>query len=108
MPEAAVYEDDRSISGEHYVRVSRKILAVQPEAITYPVKHRSNPNFGLGVLAFDAAHDLTAFLRRERVSFAFSFGRHHSLKCRRVLKDLVGVGLGGDFGVDAGDPAFRV
>ncbi len=38
MPEAPVDEDDLPAPWEHYVRCTRKITSVQPEAIAEPME----------------------------------------------------------------------
>ena len=56
MPEAAVYEHCRMVHREHDIRLSRQILAVQPEAISHPVEQGANNQLRLCVPISDAGH----------------------------------------------------
>ncbi|ODA36497.1 hypothetical protein A6X21_02095 [Planctopirus hydrillae] len=56
VPEAAMHKDDCPVLGEHDIRFSGQILAVQSETISHPVEQRSYDQLWLRVPISDAGH----------------------------------------------------
>lgn len=67
VPEAAMYKDNKVISGQNNVWSPRQALLVQPEPIAHYVQHRAYPFLRMRVLALDTAHDLAALFSSEVV-----------------------------------------
>ncbi|MDQ0036705.1 hypothetical protein J2W30_004480 [Variovorax boronicumulans] len=57
MPKAAVYKYCLLVLGQHDIGPAWEVLAMDPEPKSQPVKHGSDDEFGLGVLAADPAHE---------------------------------------------------
>lgn len=56
VPETAVNEDDRLSTGKYEVRLTRKILAVEPEPVAAAVHKPTDEELGFGVRAPYCAH----------------------------------------------------
>ena len=72
MPEAAVDKDDGGIPGQDDVRFSLELAirgAIDREAEAEAVEEGAHPELGLGVLALDEGHDLTAAFGRPLTGF---------------------------------------
>lgn len=64
MPEAAIHKNDDLPFWKHDVRLSGKILAMQPKSIAQRVQAFSDDHFRSGILSPDTGHHLaTLFLR---------------------------------------------
>lgn len=68
VPEAPMHEDHRPILRQAHIRITRKVLAMNPVAKTARVKRLANGQFGLGVLASNAGHHPAAGYRVDNVS----------------------------------------
>jgi hypothetical protein len=51
MPKASMYENDLSPAGENHVRTARERVPMQAVAISHPVNHAADSEFGTHVLA---------------------------------------------------------
>ena len=60
VPETSVHKYHFPPRDKHQIRLSRKILPVQPETETHPVHEAAHRQLGKHPLAADAAHVLTA------------------------------------------------
>jgi hypothetical protein len=56
MPEAAVHEDDCSVTCQHNIRTTRKVTPVETKAEAKPVQERTNGSLGDCVPVTDAGH----------------------------------------------------
>jgi len=68
MPKTSVHEDDGFVFRQYDVRVSGKILSVQPESITVFMEKRTHDFLGFRVLPLDLGHDFASFFRRYAIS----------------------------------------
>ena len=75
MPEAAVHEDGQTVSGEHQVRASGEVLALQPEAQAHPVSDSSDGQFGSRVASANPRHQSASPLAVHDVGHAASLNR---------------------------------
>jgi len=57
VPEAAIDENDGFVFSEDDVGFSRQFLPMQAEPVSGAMEQGADKQFGLGVLAFDPAHD---------------------------------------------------
>jgi hypothetical protein len=69
MPETAMHENDRFVPWEDNVGLSRQLCIVETETIAVAVKQRPDTALGLGVLAANTSHDLTAHLLAYKIQF---------------------------------------
>src|SRR5207248_9287384 len=60
MPETSVNKYHFPPRNKHEIRLSWKIVAVQPETVTHPVNHAAHGQLGDHPLAADLAHVLAA------------------------------------------------
>jgi hypothetical protein len=67
VPETAMHKDDNAVCRKHYIRPSRQVLTMQPEAEASGVQSPPQNELWLRVLAPDAAHIEPPLLRREDV-----------------------------------------
>jgi hypothetical protein len=70
VPEAAVDKDDGAVFRQDEIGFAGQGFVFRPvdrEAVAEPMEHRAHGEFGLGVAAADAGHDLGALLRSEDV-----------------------------------------
>ena len=65
MPEAAVHEDDRPVSGQHEIRRSGKVSPVEPEPVAQSVDQPPYGDLGRGVGRSYLRHHGAAFRGRE-------------------------------------------
>lgn len=56
VPEASVHQDDLPPRRKDNVWLSRKVAAMQPEAVSKPVNQPPQDNFRAGVLAANPTH----------------------------------------------------
>jgi hypothetical protein len=68
VPEVAVDEDGKLRPSEHYVGAARQFLGVFHETDASPSQLREHRLLRASVLALDARHELTAFLRRHDIA----------------------------------------
>jgi len=69
MPEAAVYEDDGAVAGQHYIGPAGEAFHMQAVAVSQGVQVAAHQHFGLGVFALYAAHVVAACGRGVNVHF---------------------------------------
>lgn len=79
MPEAAMHEDDLLQPGEHKIRSSGKIGAVEAEPVAHRVRKPPNGELGLGVLLSDSPH---VFADVHEPGSLMALGRHTSMAVR--------------------------
>lgn len=79
VPKATIYENYRFVLRQHNIRAAGQVLTVQAKAIPQRMQSLSDQDLGLGVLAPDAGHHLTAFRLRDNVSHSF----RQSVACLR-------------------------
>src|SRR5213593_4130936 len=72
MPKASMNKDYFPQAGQHNVRLSWEIAAMQPEAISHGMQKLTNLNFYSRVDTFYTTHDCASLLRREFVRHPFS------------------------------------
>ena len=56
VPKTSMHKHDRSPSGQDDIRATGKSANMEPKTKTHPMKDRSNPYLGLGVLCPDLRH----------------------------------------------------
>lgn len=54
VPETSVHEDCSSEPREHNIRFPRQVFSMQPEAVSLPVQHRADLDFGYCIASPDA------------------------------------------------------
>jgi len=60
MPETAMYKDDGLVFRQYYIGLAGEVFYVQTVAIAQGMQVAAHEHFGLGVLAFYAAHIVAA------------------------------------------------
>ena len=60
MPEATMYKNNRPVFGKNNIWFAGQVFYVQPVTETISMQEPAHEHFGLGVLAFYAAHVVAA------------------------------------------------
>jgi hypothetical protein len=67
MPEAAMHQNDSSISREHQIRTAWQIRSVKPESKAARMKAPPHEKFRLGITTTNAAHIERALIRCQNI-----------------------------------------
>lgn len=82
MPKAAMDKDNLVKTTKDYVRLTRKILTMEPKAVAHTMRHPAHNHFRAGVTAFNGLHGPPSGLRR------FHSSRPLKRRWLRFLHDL--------------------
>ena len=77
MPKASINKNHGLSAGKNKVRLSGKIIAVEPESVSFSVKHLPDKDLWLRILGLYGAHDFAAFFRIECVHRWYSAAAAH-------------------------------
>ena len=90
MPETAVNENYRPVSGKNYIGFSGKSFIRDPESVSQAMEHRADGQLWLRILSPDAGHIPAAFFRGQCIQARPSFASEYRGLSRQPSSIAVG------------------